>query len=245
MIQMANKHKLNISSYIRKIHENTVAYGPLKGLKFVEESHWGLADKGTMILGLYEQEVLQEISSIPSSYNVFIDLGAADGYYGVGVLVNNLFTKSYCYEVSESGRDVISKTAKFNGLSDRVIIRGEATKNIINEIPVTELQKSVLFVDIEGAEFDLFDEAFFLGFKDSIIFLELHEWFFMDGSLKLDKLISDSKKTHKSKRFKTGSRDLSNYPELEKLSDLDRWMICSEGRAQLMSWMRFDPCTKF
>jgi len=38
-----------------------------------------------------------------------------------------------------------------------------------------------------------------------------------------------------------GSRDLSTYPELQQWNDLDRWLICSEGRAQLMSWVRFDP----
>ena len=41
--------------------------------------------------------------------------------------------------------------------------------------------------------------------------------------------------------LKMGSRDLSNIPELQKFSDSDRWLMCSEGRGELMSWLRLDP----
>lgn len=75
---MGYKHKLHLSNALREFHKNRVAYGPFKGLQFTTDSHWGLSDKGTMILGLYEQEVLQELQMLPAGYNVFIDLGAAD-----------------------------------------------------------------------------------------------------------------------------------------------------------------------
>lgn len=238
---MAQKQKYHLSKKLAAYHGNTIAYGPFKGLKFVDDSHWGQADKGSMILGLYKQEMLNELIAIPAKYDVFIDLGAADGYYGVGVLVNQLFKKSYCYEITEHGRAVIEKNATINGLLDKVVIRGEATKNIAHEIPHDELRRSVLFVDIEGAEFDLFDADVFSCFKKSIIFVELHNWVFEDGDAKLHKFIENSNKTHAHKILKMGSRDLSSYPELQKWNDLDRWLLCSEGRAQLMSWIRFDP----
>jgi hypothetical protein len=41
--------------------------------------------------------------------------------------------------------------------------------------------------------------------------------------------------------FKTSARDLSKFQELHELSDIDRWLLCSESRPCLMTWMRFDP----
>ncbi|MCX6119705.1 MAG: hypothetical protein NT027_19390, partial [Proteobacteria bacterium] len=81
----------------------------------------------------------------------------------------------------------------------------------------------------------------FSAFNKSIIFVELHDWFFEDGEEKLKKLKNDSTSTHVLTELTMGSRDLSIFPDLNKLHDNDRWLICSEGRGQLMKWLRFDP----
>jgi hypothetical protein len=235
------QHRQMLSDKIKTLHNNTVGYGLFKGLKFVNDSHWGASDMGGMILGLYEQEILRELSNIPKRFKTFIDLGAADGYYGIGVLVNNTFDKSYCYEITEAGKKVISENARINNVTEKVLIRGKATKNLASEIPNSDLNNSVLFVDIEGAEFDLFDQTLFKSFSNSIIFIELHDFLYSDGEKKLNTLNSNSKKTHSAKFIKMGIRDLSFFPELKQWNDLDRWMLCSEGRAQLMTWVRFDP----
>ena len=236
-------HKRYVSNRIANHYQNTIAYGPLKGFRFVEESHWSAADRGGMILGLYEQEMLNELRNIPSNYKTFIDLGAADGYYGVGVVVGKLVEKSYCYEITEAGKSVIRKNADLNMVSSQVIVRGEATKQIASEIPQSELDASILFVDIEGAEFDLFDSKFFQDFGRSIIFIEIHDFLRPDGKEKFAQLISDSQSTHHMKTIRMGARDLSAFPELYAWNDLDRWLLCSEGRARLMTWLRFDPVT--
>lgn len=184
------KHRSYLSESIRKMHDGVVAYGPFKGLRFDSSSHWGAGDKGGMILGLYEQELLRELQVVPKKYDTFIDLGAADGYYGVGVLVNDLFKKSYCYEITDLGREVITRTAKLNGVEDRVVVRGEATANLIGEIPDGERNRSVLFVDIEGAEFNILKKEMFDGFAQSVIFVELHDWFFDDAKEKMDGLLN-------------------------------------------------------
>lgn len=238
-----NAYKRHISDKIAIHYQNTIAHGPLKGFRFVEETHWSAADRGGMILGIYEQEILNELRNIPSRYKIFIDLGAADGYYGVGVLVGKLFENSYCYEITEAGRAVIRKNAEHNKVSSKVIVRGEATKQIASEIPKNERDVSVLFVDIEGAEFDLFDSNFFQDFQTSIIFIETHDFFRPDGKERLAQLVSDSQMTHRMKTIRMGARDLSPFPELYAWNDLDRWLLCSEGRARLMTWLRFDPMT--
>ncbi len=220
---------------------STVRYGPFKGLKLSSDNWWGSGDRASMLLGLYEQEVLESLTNIPKNYRTFIDLGAADGYYSIGVLINNLFDRSYCFEMSEKGRNIIREKALINGVSDNILIHGIADKDFYRAITSDQLSNSVLFVDIEGGEFDLFSKELFRIFKESIIFIELHDWFFKDGKIKLAKLRNDAEEFFCITELTTSTRDLSGFPELEKFSDTDRWLICSEGRARLMTWYRLDP----
>jgi len=240
-VDVIQRRRVEISKKLDEIFESTVKYGPFKGLKLPAKTWWGSTDRGSMLLGLYEKEVLDSIHNIPRKYTTFIDLGAADGYYGIGVLINNLFEKSICYEMSEKGRMTLKNNAQLNNVLNKVEIRGLAKNNFYHELSLHILLNSVLFIDIEGAEFELMDKEAFKAFQNSIIFIELHDWLFEDGEEKLQKIKNDSFSTHVIKELTMGTRNLSIFPELKKLNDNDRWLICSEGRPQLMTWLRFDP----
>ena len=238
-----NQRRKNISAEVSRMFCAAIAYGAFKGLKFPSENWWGMTDRASMILGLYEKEVLESLVTVPKKYSTFIDLGAADGYYAVGVLVGNIFERSYCFEMSEQSRSILGKNAELNGVSGRISIHGVADREFYKIIPVDRLAASVLLVDIEGAEFELFDADLFRSFKDSVIFIELHDWLFDDAQNKLVKLRADAAEFFDITELTTASRDLSKIPELKKFSDTDRWLICSEGRAKQMFWYRLDPKT--
>ena len=53
--------------------------------------------------------------------------------------------------------------------------------------------------------------------------------------------MSDAKPFFKISKLTTTSRDLSKFPELFDLPDSERWLIASEGRSKLMTWLRLDP----
>ncbi|WP_185973717.1 FkbM family methyltransferase [Ferrovibrio terrae] len=230
----------NLSERIRLHYANTIGHGPFKGLKLVEDAHWGSADLGGMILGLYEQEILNELAGLGRKPRSFIDLGAADGYYGLGVLAGELFEKSYCFEITEKGREVIARNTELNGLQDRVTILGEAKPDFFKEIAADDLEDALLLVDVEGAEFDIINAETFKAFAKSTVIIEVHEWY-PDIQDKLQRLLQQSAATHVARRFSTGARDLSGFPELKVITDNERWLLCSEGRPYLMSWYRFDP----
>ena len=235
------KRRIFLSNKLNKEFNGVIRYGPFKGFKFSDKSWWGSTDRANMLLGLYEQEVLKSFQTIPKKYKTFIDLGAADGYYGIGVLVGDMFEKSYCYEISLDGRRTIEQNAKLNNVFDNVKIRGLAVKDFYKDFQSNEISQSVLFVDIEGGEFELFDKNIFEKFSKSIIYIELHDWFFSDGNEKIKKLEEDAKEYFSIEKITTTSRDLSVFKELNEMSDSDRWLICSEGRGRLMTWWRLDP----
>lgn len=243
--QVINEQRIYLSNLIFNFHGKVVAYGPFKGLKLADNPRWGVADKGTMTLGLYEQEVLHDLVDSARNYSIFIDLGAADGYYGIGSLTSGLFKKTYCFEASEEGQSIIKETACNNGISqEKLSINGYADKDFFKKIPSSDLKESILFADIEGGEFDLFDENTFKVFSNSIIYIELHDWFFPDPASKISKLKMDSEKTHTWNEIHTSFRNPFEFPELHTLSDDDRWLLCSEGRAQLMRWAKLIPIAK-
>jgi hypothetical protein len=97
-----------------------------------------------------------------------------------------------------------------------------------------------LLCDIEGGEFNLFTRSVFEAFRGSILLIEIHHWH-EGGEAGLVRLKEDASEHFHVTALKTGSRDLSGFPELQILSDTDRWLICSEGRGQLMTFLRLDP----
>ncbi|MFS2154855.1 hypothetical protein ACCD05_27580 [Rhizobium sp. Rhizsp42] len=242
LLTMVQRLRLQLSNSVGEFHKNKVARGPFKGLSLSTDLQWGGGlDKGSMILGLYEQEILNLLTEIPAKYRTFIDLGAADGYYGVGVLVSKQFDTSYCYEMTERGRDVIAANAALNGVTDKVIIRGEATREFYNDIPAEVRDQSLVLIDIEGAEFDLVDADTFAAFSKAMIVIEIHDWLVQDGAGKMAKLRADAASTHRITEIKMGARDLSEISEVYSMPDTQRWLLCSEGRQRLMTWLRFDP----
>ena len=183
------KKRQSLSLQLSDRMNHTVKYGPFAGMKFTQDNWWSGSDRGAMLLGIYEEEVLRSIMTCPKKYNVFIDLGAADGYYSIGSLINGRFNTSYSFEISSKGRYVIKKNAFLNKVDNKLNVFGEANQNFYTSIPKKDLDKAIILIDIEGGEFSLLNRKSFSHLKNSIIFIELHDWFFKDGKKKLAKLL--------------------------------------------------------
>ncbi|MBB6227885.1 hypothetical protein [Polymorphobacter multimanifer] len=228
---------------IERIFGSTVAHGPFAGLKLAGDSWWGGADRAAMLLGLYEQDLLHALIAVPDRYRLFVDLGAADGYYGIGMLLNGRFDTSWCFEINPKGREVIARNAALNGVAERVVIEGEALPDFHTRLSDAERAQTVLLVDIEGGEFGLLTADVFRAFSGAMIFIEVHDWAVKDGARKLAGLRADAAQTHDIKVIRTGARDLSGFAELQGWTDTDRWLLCSEGRPELMQWLQLTPRT--
>lgn len=236
------KRRLELSVMLNERFSATVRYGPFKGLQLSRDIWWGKTDRASMLLGLYEQEVLNSVQvAAAKKRRSFIELGAADGYYGVGVLVSGMFERSYCYEISEAGRETIARNAALNGVESLVEIRGAADPQFFALLPETVSDNCVLLVDIEGAEFDILTADVMHRFSKSVIIVELHDHFFADGAARLERLRGDAGRIFDIEELTTTSRDLSKYIELRTFSDTDRWLICSEGRRAMPHWYVMTP----
>ena len=218
-----------------------IRYGPFTNMKLSEDSSWGKNSRNAILFGLYEKEILDKLIVLSNRYRNFIDLGAADGYYGIGVVLNHFFERAFCYESSKKGREIISKTAYINGVSSSIFIRGTATGDFYRDFDQEILDDSVILVDIEGGEFEILNTRVFQAFQNSCFIIELHEWMVPDGREKLDTLKKEAGEYFEMEILRMSSRDPGAFYELQNLPDFERWLICSEGRNQIQNWLVLTP----
>ena len=234
------KRREKISIGLAKKFEYTVQYGPFKGLRLSKKFNWGKSDIAPMLLGTYEQNLLEYIANRRIAIRNFINLGAGDGYYAAGMLFSGLARFAYAYEMNSSSRDLISKHMEINNLTDNFEIRGFAAPNFLDDFSEAQLVDSLILVDIEGGEFELFKQLDMTRLNACLIIIELHE--FVPGSdSKISDLIFKLSGTHSLSVIKTGARNLDNFSELDGIPDNDRWLLISEGRPSNMKWVLCEP----
>ena len=237
------QHRYLLSERICQQTGYSVSYGPFKGMRIDPDSSWSAADRGAMILGLYESEVLAALVLACDGQRTLIDVGAADGYYAVGAVHSGLVPAAVCFEMTPQGQEVIRANALRNAVSDRITILGEATESFLDDIPAhlwTEGSPSVFIFDIEGAEFSLLTQEVLRRLRQSHVILELHEFTATDSSCARD-LIRNAEAEFDVAIVGTKTRDPSSRPELTAWSDDDRWLLMSEGRPHLMRWLILTP----
>lgn len=218
-----------------------VKYGIFTGLQLSRSPNWSGSDRASMLFGLYEQEILNELFQRPSSHTKFINLGAADGYYAIGAIKSRLFEEAIAYEINEDAQLEIVNTARLNGVEHKIKVFGKADKSSIFSIAEEYFNQSFILIDIEGAEFDLLDNDVIDKISKSHAIIEIHDFMVDNGDKKLADLKMRLENRFHIKEIKMSTRDLSPFKELEKLPDIDRWLICAERRPCLMTWFRLTP----
>lgn len=234
--------RIRISNKIYEICNGEVRYGILKGLKLeINDMNWSRADLGSILLGIYEKEVMDEIDKISKKNTIFCDIGAADGIFGVGFLVNGIFNKSLCFEIDKNGRENIKKLAIKNNLETKVKILQEASASSMNAMEDIDWSDVCILIDIEGEEFNFIDNEL-LGVVDkSTLIIEIHDQYTENPEESRRNLSDTLTSKYNIKKVTTSSRDLSNVDEIKYFHDNDRWLLCSEGRGWRMEWWICEP----
>ena len=231
------RERRRLSDLIMSRYNCTVQYGPLKGYEIPKESHWGGLARPSMLLGLYEREVVSALVEHAEKRDIFIDVGAADGFFAVGLVARGIFKQSHAFEISKSGRQVIRKSSVINGVSHLVSVNRRFDENCLAGAENIDLGRSVVLIDIEGDEFSLLGSPLIDQLRDAVVIIELHDFHFADGEELKSAFCSRLKVHFELTTITTGARELPRSAFLDALSDNERWLICSEGRARRMEWL--------
>jgi len=219
-----------------------VLNGFFQGMKLGKLT-WGARDAGPMILGTYEYEVQSTIMNSPSNYKILIDIGAADGFYAIGCLLNQRFEKAICFESNPKSRLAIKENAKENAVEDRISILGTADKEFANFL-INELSfkssEMIFLVDIEGSEFEILTAEIFDSLVDSMFIIEIHE-IVENFEYKFQELIKNASIFFDIETIDSSNRPLFYNSTMNSWADEDRQVIFSEGRRYLMKWLVLVP----
>jgi hypothetical protein len=220
-----------------------VQAGPLKGFRLGTDSTWGAADKGPMLLGFYETAVTAKLAEFSAEATVLVDIGAADGYFGVGAVASGLYERSVCFELDPVTREAMADVARLNQVEDRVVMLAAADATMFSHLADADvdLAKTVVLCDIEGGEFTLFDDALLAKLSACRIIIELHERMTGDGDARLARLTASAERHFVISFLVGGPRDPGAVPLLQSLPEDDRWLLCSEGRSIYQQWMVLVP----
>lgn len=237
------QQRYRLSEALSLACDYTVQYGPFAGMQLAPESWWSAADRGSMILGMYEQEVLKALSDHHDGRSILVDVGAADGYYAIGCLKAGWVQHAYCFELSEHGRTAIARNAELNGCAAQITILGKARPGFMAQLEHefnVDPKQVLMIMDIEGGEADLLTTSALQSLSGAVSIVELHEQQIAPDFI--SRFESSAAKAGLAITYvRTQDRNPSAYPELASWSDDDRWMICSEGRTQLMRWAFLQP----
>lgn len=178
-----------------------VLSGPFKGMLYSRKSTGSvLLPK---LLGTYELELHPFFLSITDGqYDHFIDVGAGEGYYAVGLCYRFSKAKMLAFETTRSGRRNIKQLARKNSVNNRVKIRGKCMPADLNAILETT-QAPLVIIDVEGFEYTLLDPALVPGLIRSDFLVELHP----DRIDNIEEIIN--------RRF-AGTHELEHIPQVEK-----------------------------
>jgi precorrin-6B methylase 2 len=235
------ERKQRLSTEIFALCDQTVAYGPFKGLRITDQTWWGAQDLGAIVLGFYEMEILNIIDGFgQDAFETFIDVGAADGYYGCGMLTSGKASRSICFEMSEDGQAVIQKNWELNGCPGTLEIYGKGSSDAFQSLTDINFSKSLMLIDIEGAEFELIDRMFLQRAKGANIIIEVHHW--VDGFLeKYEELLKIMDKDFHVTVVEPVDRPINSLQLLKSFTDENRALVAAERRPCLMRFIWLQP----
>ncbi len=243
-----DKRKLWLVDHLFKISNDKVMSGPFKGMKLLKKSSWDKKiyefnpDLSSKIVGCYEQEVQSKIVELQkiNKKKYFINFGAGEGYFALGVLYSGFFEQSIAFEITDESRNIMIENSKINKLDNRLSIKYAANSSFLKDILDSGKKLDDIFIlsDIEGAEFEIFNDDNLSKLINCNLIIEFHRHPIDDENKKFREKLN---KYFKVSLLSTSNRSFSDIPLLKELNDDDRWLIASENRPYLMNWFVCTP----
>jgi hypothetical protein len=220
--------------------ESRVQAGPFTGMRYVADSVGSAYIP--KLLGIYENELTAEVESIcQRKPGLIVDIGAAEGYYAVGLAVRNPQAKVVAFEMEPKGQATLREMTRLNQVASRVEVRGKCEPADLSAI-LGEAPRPIVVCDVEGYEARLLDLQTVPALAQAAMLVELHD-FIVPGIT--EELKRRFEATHRIKHIWQQPRSRSQFPwrtlgtALLPKSYLD-WSV-SEWRPVQMAWLWMEP----
>lgn len=214
--------------------------GPFRDLRYVESSVGSVYFP--KLLGTYERELHTAMEELIARRPArILDLGAAEGYYAVGLATRLTASSIVAYEEDEVGRGLLRQLAAMNSVAERIIVRGRCTPDTL-AADLVEPGSVAIVCDIEGGEAAVLDPVAVAGLRKAWILVELHEFVVPGIGAELSRRFVAS---HHVERIEQRPRTVEDYPFPISVT---RWLpepyaseLVQEHRPEPMSWLVLRP----
>jgi hypothetical protein len=226
-------HK-RIQKQIVAVTGGRVAAGPFTGLRYTHRAVGSML--GPKLLGTYELELAPVINQIAAiSYPVVIDIGAAEGYYAVGLAMRLPSARIIAFEAQVDQHRTLLHMADLNGVRERIEMRGMGTVQTLGGVLPADPHnaRTLIICDIEGYETELLDPVALPKLQHADVLVELHDCYRPRISELLRSRFASS---HRITHILTRPRTLADWPAGVPLRDDLKLRAMHEGRPGEMAW---------
>jgi len=209
--------------------------GPFAGLTLPEAMSWG--DLGAKLLGIYESELTSAVDQLVARKpSRVINVGCAEGYYAVGLARRLPHAEVIAYDTDPSAQSLSALCARLNSVP--LTVRGTCSPEELQGIARATPDLAVV-LDCEGFERELLlsDPA---AYARTAILVECHDTIHPGIT---DAIAQAFAATHDISRITQGARNPHAIPLLQTWNEADRWLVVSERRGAVMSWLWMCPRT--
>jgi hypothetical protein len=149
----------------------TVLTGCFRGMSYIDEIVWGpITPKWA---GTYEMELSDVIGEIIiGGYDRIVNLGCAEGYYAVGLALQNDNFEVFAFDLDPLARRQARRLAILNQVAHRICVGATCTHSKLNDLING---KTLVVADIEGYEVALLDPVKAPRLNEADLLIEVHE----------------------------------------------------------------------
>lgn len=228
-----------VEQQIRTHTGSTVTTGPFAGMKYPPLSHGTIhASTTPKLLGIYEQELYPAIENLltQGQYTRTIVIGAAEGYYAVGLALRQPNMQVVAFEADLKLQSDLRSVADLNLVLDRIEIKGFCDPASLSLLP--KAQRTLIICDCEGGEVDLITHDILSHLGPTDLVIECHDMIVPKCT---EIIISNLSQSHSYEVISSSERTLSDIPpsllgSLPQSSEEVEWAI-REHRHYRMNWI--------
>lgn len=215
---------------LRRLTASRIVGGPFKGLRYIARSAG--SQYGPKILGTYELELWPVIDEvIRRGYNLVIDVGAAEGYYAVGLAHRLPSARVIAFEAEPRARRLLRRLADLNGIT-RLQIEGFCTPDALGRA-IPDAERPLIICDIEGAEDDVLRPDAVPALRRADVLVELHEFLRPGISAEIYRRFHPS---HRIRFIPSEPRTSADWPDGIDIPVHLRQRLLAEIRPGPMTW---------
>lgn len=226
-----------LGAYVEQQTDGKVLTGPFVGMKLPPIDAWGANDRAPRLLGTYEADLHAaletEIARLP---DWVLNIGAADGYYAVGLARRLPNAKIVAYDLLPAALEATRQSAMRNGVAPQFRFEpGFGPDTMPKREPG---QKTFMFFDCEGCELALVEKFAMSDFAETSLLIESHD-FIVPGIG--DRLVAHFAPTHRGVKIREAGRNPNAFAMLQKMGSFERWLAVTEDRPETMDWIWLVP----